>query len=154
MQRFWTKVERRGPDDCWLWTARRNRNGYGTFWLGRSGVLATHVALTLSGKPRPEGLIALHSCDNPPCVNPNHLRWGTRKENQSEMSERERTMAQRKTHCKNGHPFDAANTRLQISHDRAPSRRCRACEANATSRYKKRRIADDAPKPSHPSEEA
>ncbi|MFE8106945.1 HNH endonuclease [Sphingomonas melonis] len=91
--RFAEKVVVAGPDDCWLWTGAADPNGYGR--IGRGGkadgvALATHVALELSGRPRPSGLHALHSCDNPPCVNPAHLRWGTNAENVADMVGRER----------------------------------------------------------------
>lgn len=84
--KFWSKVERRGPDDCWLWRAAKTSKKYGRF----NGRVATHTALELVGKPRPAGMMALHSCDNPPCVNPAHLRWGTAMDNVNDCKERGR----------------------------------------------------------------
>jgi hypothetical protein len=81
---YWSKVAVAGPNDCWLWTGATTKNGYGAFNAGRQQRVATHVALVLSGKPRPAAPedVALHGdCSNPRCVNPNHLRWGTHKEN-------------------------------------------------------------------------
>lgn len=76
LKNYWTKVDRRGPDECWPWLGAATDRGYGQCGAGGK-CLATHVALAITGQPRPsEHHLALHSCDNPPCVNPAHLRWG------------------------------------------------------------------------------
>lgn len=51
-------------------------------------VRVSHVALAIDGKPRPGDLWALHSCDNPQCVNPAHLRWGTELDNRKDIISR------------------------------------------------------------------
>lgn len=69
---------------CWNWTGWCNSFGHGRVDLRGRKFLASHVALTISGKPRPAapGDNALHG-DNchPRCCNPDHIRWGTLKEN-------------------------------------------------------------------------
>jgi hypothetical protein len=89
--RFWSKVDRRGNNECWQWTGCRNRDGYGNLSVNGAMKLATHVALELSGKARPSNACALHSCDTPLCVNPHHLRWGSHAENMADMAAKGRS---------------------------------------------------------------
>ena len=80
-RRFWAKVDKRGPDECWPWKATPDAYGYGVFTVDGRSYKATHIALLLAGKPRPGSLHALHSCDNRLCCNDAHLRWGTNDDN-------------------------------------------------------------------------
>ena len=68
-------------DECIEFPYCRDKRGYGQLQIEGKSRKATHIALELAGKPRPQGLLALHSCHNPPCVNPRHLRWGTHQDN-------------------------------------------------------------------------
>lgn len=78
-------------DACILWPGYRNADGYGRARNGREVVEVTHIALSIDGRPRPEpDLYALHSCDNPPCINPHHLRWGTKRDNAEDAMARGR----------------------------------------------------------------
>lgn len=89
--RFFAKVERLGPDDCWLWNGQRWPSGHGIILIRNKKRQATHVSLELAGKPQPSpDAWALHSCDNPPCVNPGHLRWGDHRDNTADKLSRSR----------------------------------------------------------------
>ena len=135
--RFWERVDKTG--DCWLWTGSLNATGYGTIGKGGRGngiYLAHRVSFELHHGPIPDGLFVIHSCDNPPCVNPAHLRAGTSRDNMQDAISRGRwtsPMAKR-THCPQGHPYDEGNTRVY-----GGRRHCRTC-----SRERQRRLRASA----------
>ena len=86
-ERFWEKVRKGRPNECWEWQAARNEKGYGRLTAGRGVHLKAHrVAWALSNgcKLEPSACI-LHRCDNPPCCNPRHLFVGTMKDNTDDM---------------------------------------------------------------------
>ena len=83
-ERFWAKVDKRGPDECWEWTAVKSR-GYGQIWRDGRMILATHAIWEINHEPVPNGFNICHKCDNPSCVNPNHLFLGTQKDNIRDM---------------------------------------------------------------------
>lgn len=78
--RFWSKVDRRGPDDCWEWQASRTWQGYGHFGIGGSNpYLAHRIAFVIANGDTE--LCVLHHHDNPSCCNPKHLYAGTIEDN-------------------------------------------------------------------------
>ena len=75
--RFWEKVDVRGPDDCWLWKASTTWNDYGQFVVNSKTVRAHRFSWELANSaPVPDGMNVLHKCGNIKCVNPNHLGLG------------------------------------------------------------------------------
>jgi hypothetical protein len=114
---------------CWEWqgfcqTFRNIRPGQRGYALGCYRGKQTRLSrlmIELTQRPLQRGEIAMHSCDNPPCINPDHLRPGTYKENMQDASRKGRADGQWKTHCKRGHEFKEGSFR------RYPSTGRRAC---------------------------
>ncbi len=77
LERFWDKVEVRGPDDCWEWKAYCILKGYGTIGKGPLKYFAHRWAYYITYGVDPGDKCVCHSCDNPPCCNPAHLWLGT-----------------------------------------------------------------------------
>ena len=139
IERFWSHVERRGPDECWLWLAAKNEKGYGiTGW--RRGTTKAHRVAFLLESGDPGGFCVLHRCDVPACVNPAHLFIGTRADNNADMLSKGRHRRggskTPKSQCR--YPLGAAhhNARLdesEVSAIRAAHERGAACAALARS---------------------
>jgi hypothetical protein len=87
VERFWSHIEQRDDDGCWLWTLSTTPNGYGKVGLPFSRKIGTtsRVAWALTYGPIPDGLCVLHRCDNRRCCRPDHLFLGTAKDNYDDM---------------------------------------------------------------------
>lgn len=125
--RFWDRIKIDGETGCWLWTAARNKAGYGIFWVsGDRTRLAHRVAYqTLVGDIAPQ-LHCDHLCRTHQCVNPNHIEAVTASENHRRGVSDEVTSARhaRVTHCPSGHEYSAQNTYIA----RDGCRHCRTCK--------------------------
>lgn len=89
--RFWSHVDIRGEDDCWLWTAcSKNGHGYGDTSFFGSHYSAHRIAYWLASGEDPGPLQVCHTCDNPPCCNPGHHFLGTNKDNADDCTEKGR----------------------------------------------------------------
>lgn len=140
VERFWANVDKREPDDCWLWKAFITSEGYGRFSYCSRNIQAHQFSYELHNGLVPEGLLLDHvyarGCVHRHCVNPAHLEAVTNRTNVL----RGRSQAAQnavKTHCSQGHPFDAENTYPKPG----GGRDCRACRRDSCKAYRARRKA-------------
>ena len=123
--RFWDKVDKRGPDECWEWQAYVAPHGYGSIAVYKRGMVWVHrVAYELLVGPIPVGHQVDHLCRNKRCVNPAHLEAVTQQEN----IRRQFAARVRSDVCRLGHPYET---------DKRGMRFCRMC-ARASARRRRR----------------
>lgn len=136
--RFWAKVDKKGPlskhrpelGPCWIWMGAKDPQGYGRFSVNRRARLAHKWIYECERGAVPGGLELDHLCRVPSCVRPSHLEPVTHAVNLG------RSSTAMRTHCPQGHPYDAANTYHRA---RDHSRQCRQCIHARTRRTRRRK---------------
>jgi hypothetical protein len=86
---FWART-RQFEDGCIEWQGTRNGNGYGYFSLNGKVQAVHRLAWEFANGAVPAGLVVRHECDNPPCVNLEHLSVGTQTDNMGDWKLRGR----------------------------------------------------------------
>lgn len=134
--RMLARIAKDPASGCWNWLGTTVRETYGVINEGgrKGGLVYTHrLAYERLVGPIPAGLDLDHLCRNKRCCNPAHLEPVTRSENTKRglAPEKTRKIWGDKTHCVNGHPFDAENTR----HRPSGGRTCRACAREKARQY-------------------
>ncbi len=124
-ERFWKKVNK--TNTCWNWIGDHSNRNYDCFTFNRKTRRAHRVSALWAGiidnidNPN----YVLHKCDNPSCVNPEHLFSGTHQDNMDDMHKKRRGKSgYYKTHCNSGHKFTKENTYLKDK----KVRHCRSCK--------------------------
>jgi hypothetical protein len=135
-ERYWPKVDKRGPNECWPWMGYCDDEGRGRF----DNATAPRTAWLMATGREPRASV-LHCCDNPNCVNPAHLFVGDHKVNGADSSLKRRARnqygGQAQTHCVNGHEYTPDNTYWRPG--RVAQRDCRACIRERAHRYAAKR---------------
>jgi hypothetical protein len=92
IKRFWSKVNK--LNDCWEWTGSLNEWGYGRFYFAAKEWRAHRFSWLLHFGPIPIDQLVLHTCDNPKCINPNHLFLGSHIDNMRDKIRKKRYKSQ------------------------------------------------------------
>lgn len=132
--RFREQVRVDDASGCWVWQGFKDVQGYGRFKCAGRTVLAHRMAYALFVGDT-EGILLDHVCCNPSCVNPQHLRPLSKRENTLRGVAPSAQNA-RKGKCVRGHPFDSENTYYTPT----GSRQCRRCGAARSRAYKERKV--------------
>ena len=91
IEKFYNKVRMDNQSDCHIYTGCKDKDGYGLPRVGAKHIRAHRISWFLSYGKIPQGSLVLHRCDNPSCVNPDHLFLGTAKDNSIDMKNKNRS---------------------------------------------------------------
>ena len=101
--KFWLKTDKQSDDACWIFLGATDKDGYGQFWDGDIQLMtrAHQFSAKIHLGDCPKGMCVCHTCDNPSCVNPNHLFYGSALDNQKDkMTKNRQTKGESQGHSK------------------------------------------------------
>jgi len=138
------------PNGCWEWQRTRHPRGYGLFSAGSINLRAHRVAFRLFKDAEPGALHVCHACDNPSCVNPDHLWLGTQSDNISDCVAKGRHGVNKGRNAISGksfprprpvpqHCIKCGHNRTDDYIDRHGVRRCRVCVSERCKRRNSRK---------------
>lgn len=127
---------------CWEWKGARNHHNYGIIEAARYGLKSARVHRVYYTEVTGEcidGLELMHKCDNPPCMNPDHLEPGTHAQNMRDMTDKGRHWMHGRTECPNGHDLTAPGAQKIVTQKgRSPYPTCVECARARSRRYAKK----------------
>lgn len=133
---FLEKISPEPNTGCWLWTGAGDGDRYGQIWSSGSKRKAHVVSWEIAnGRRVPTGLLVLHSCDVPSCVNPAHLSVGTQGDNMQDAIRRGRRAKppgySGRTACAAGHPYSPGSYYVRYGY-----RVCKRCYLARSAKYR------------------
>ena len=150
-QRLLSKLEK--TDSCWLCIGRLNKNSYGVIIVNGKQWMAHRLSYAVFKGEIPDGMFVCHSCDNPSCVNPDHLWLGSATDNFRDSESKGRASWQlarsvggekyvyfmRKPHCRKGHELSDDNVNLFVLPTGRVCRKCKECQRFYAREWKRRK---------------
>lgn len=125
-ERFMDRISPEPMSGCWLWLGPPIKDGYGLFVANRHTTTAHRWAWMLFRGAIPDGKVVCHHCDNPACVNPDHLFVGTLGDNMQDMHDKNRhPNSPKRSVCRNGHNLATAGLHRNQSNPNGTCEQCR-----------------------------